>query len=136
MPRITSTLAFATFLAALAYVSASAQEAPATPPYGAQLEGFDHPYPVQRFGFTSQGEGLSMAYMDVAPKVAGNGRTVVLLHWQELARSRVERTIAVLSEAGYRMSSRWIRSASAPHQAGARHQFSFNQSSLPTRARC
>ena len=133
MPRITSTLAFATFLAALAYVSASAQEAPATTPYGAQLEGFDYPYPVQRFGFTSQGETLSMAYMDVAPKVAGNGRTVVLLHGKNFCGATWERTIAVLSEAGYRVV--------APDQIGfcasskpERYQFSFNQLAANTRA--
>ena len=33
--------------------------------YGAELEGFDYPYEVHRFQFTSQGTDLAMAYMDV-----------------------------------------------------------------------
>ena len=33
--------------------------------YGPRLEGFEYPGPVSRFSFTSQGETLEMAYMDV-----------------------------------------------------------------------
>jgi pimeloyl-ACP methyl ester carboxylesterase len=138
MPRVTSTLVFATLLAALVNASASAQEtsaqgATATPAYGEQLEGFDYPYPVQRFDFTSQGENLSMAYMDVPPKAAANGRTIVLLHGKNFCGATWERTIAALSEAGYRVV--------APDQIGfcasskpERYQFSFNQLAANSRA--
>src|ERR1700730_14624425 len=47
--------------------------------YGADLEGFDYPYEVHRFQFTSQGDEVFMAYMDVLPQQS-NGRTAVLLH--------------------------------------------------------
>lgn len=133
MTRTAATLAFATLLAALAGTSALAQETPATPAYGPQLEGFDYPYPVQRFDLASQGETLSMAYMDVAPKAAANGRTAVLLHGKNFCGATWERTIAVLSEAGYRVV--------APDQIGfcasskpERYQFSFNQLAANTRA--
>jgi len=33
--------------------------------YGSELQGFDYPWPVLHFRFTSQGEALDMAYMDV-----------------------------------------------------------------------
>src|ERR1700761_2107636 len=38
------------------------------PAYGPELEGFTYPVPVHRFDFTSQGEALHMAYLDVQPE--------------------------------------------------------------------
>jgi pimeloyl-ACP methyl ester carboxylesterase len=70
--------------------------------YGAQLEGFDYPYEVQRFQFTSQGADLSMAYMDVKPQQP-NGRTMVLLHGRNFCAATWETSIKVLSQAGYRV---------------------------------
>ena len=49
------------------------------PAFGPELQGFDYPWPVQHFRFTSQGDALDMAYMDVMP-AKPNGRTAVLLH--------------------------------------------------------
>lgn len=43
----------------------SAVAAPAAPVYGPELQGFAYPHPVQHFSFTSQGEPMEMAYMDV-----------------------------------------------------------------------
>lgn len=57
-----------------------AQPAVPSPSYGPELEGFDYPQPLHHFAFTSQGEALPMAYMDVAAAGAANGRTVVLMH--------------------------------------------------------
>lgn len=53
--------------------------AQAHPGYGGELEGFDYPHEVRCYEIQSQGQALSMAYMDVAP-TRPNGRTVVLLH--------------------------------------------------------
>lgn len=61
---------------ALACGPALASQAPV---YGERLEGFDYAYPVHYLDFTSQGQPLSMAYLDVAPKKA-NGRTILLMH--------------------------------------------------------
>jgi pimeloyl-ACP methyl ester carboxylesterase len=95
------------------------------PAYGPQLRGFDYPWPVAHFAFTSQGETLDMAYMDVKPP-APNGKIVVLLHGKNFCAATWQNTIAVLIERGYRVI--------APDQIGfckstkpAHYQFSFQQ---------
>ena len=70
-------------------------------PYGPELEGFDYPFPVQRHSLDSQGQVLSMAFMDVAPAVP-NGRTVVLLHGKNFCAATWGVTIARLAAAGFR----------------------------------
>lgn len=94
--------------------------------YGAQLEGFEYPFPVERFELTSQQQDLSMAYMDVKPTAKANGRTVVLLHGKNFCGATWEETIKVLSGEGYRVI--------APDQIGfcssskpRGYQFSFGQ---------
>ncbi|WP_347555850.1 alpha/beta hydrolase [Robbsia sp. KACC 23696] len=74
------------------------------PVYGAELQGFDYPYPVSYFHFASQRQQLSMAYMDVAPDPQkANGRTAVLLHGKNYCAATWGPTIGVLSKAGYRV---------------------------------
>ncbi|UPG90689.1 alpha/beta hydrolase [Luteibacter aegosomaticola] len=95
-------------VAALAFsvtFNASAADGPASAPvYGPELEGFDYPYPVQRFAFRSQRQDLQMAYMDV-PAAGGkaNGRTVVLLHGKNYCSATWGPTIGVLAKAGFRV---------------------------------
>ena len=67
----------------------------AEPVFGPELQGFDYPFPVKDFVFTSQGESLRMAYKDVAP-AAPNGRTVVLLHGKNFCVATWKETIKVL----------------------------------------
>ncbi len=95
------------------------------PAYGPELEGFDYPYPVHRYSFSSQGLALEMAYLDVAPVGAAIG-TAVLLHGKNFCAATWEATIKRLVEAGYRVV--------APDQVGfckstkpARYQYSFQQ---------
>ncbi len=99
--------------------------------YGPQLQGFDYPYPVSYFHFSSQGEALDMAYMDVKP-AHPNGRTVVLLHGKNFCAATWGATMRTLSEAGYRVI--------APDQIGfcksskpAHYQYSFQQLADNTR---
>lgn len=101
--------------------------------YGPQLEGFDYPHPIQRFELKSQGQALSMAFLDVAPTGKPNGRTVVLLHGKNFCAATWESTIAVLARGGYRVI--------APDQVGfcasskpEGYQFSFNQLAANTSA--
>lgn len=101
--------------------------------YGEQLQGFDYPHPIARFSVASQGQDLSMAYMDVAAKETPNGRTALLLHGKNFCGATWERTIAELSNAGYRIV--------APDQIGfcasskpRGYQFSFQQLAANTRA--
>ncbi|WP_232310296.1 alpha/beta fold hydrolase [Pseudoxanthomonas mexicana] len=102
------------------------------PRYGARLEGFDYPRPVQTFAFTSQAQPLEMAYLDVAP-AKPNGRTVVLLHGKNFCAATWESAIEALAGAGFRVV--------VPDQIGfcksskpQRYQYSFGQLAANTRA--
>ena len=105
----------------------------ATPTYGPRLEGFAYPHPVHTFAFDSQRQGLAMAYLDVAPTGAANGRTVVLLHGKNFCAATWASTVAALSTHGYRVL--------APDQVGFcksskpdAYQFSFAQLAANTHA--
>ena len=100
--------------------------------YGPQLEGFEYPHEVKHFVFVSQGQPLSMAYLDVAPSNPGKG-TVVLLHGKNFCAATWESAIAALVAAGYRVI--------APDQVGfcksskpPAYQFSFGQLAFNTHA--
>jgi pimeloyl-ACP methyl ester carboxylesterase len=115
-----------------AAVAPAVSQPPGPAAYGPQLEGFDYPYPVSYYTFTSQGTDLQMAYIDVPPAGAARG-TVVLLHGKNFCAATWEATIQVLSEAGYRVV--------APDQVGfcksskpEHYQFSFPQLARNTRA--
>ena len=103
-----------------------------SPSYGPELEGFDYPFPVRQFAFTSQGQDLHMAYMDVAAAAPERG-TAVLLHGKNFCGATWEATIKVLSAAGYRVI--------APDQIGFcksskpfGYQFTFQQLARNTQA--
>lgn len=106
--------------------------AEAEPVYGAELEGFDYAYPTNHFGFVSQGQPLSMTYLDVSPKVE-TGPPIVLLHGKNFCAGTWAATIAALVNAGHRVI--------APDQIGfckstkpQRYQFSFEQLANNTHA--
>jgi pimeloyl-ACP methyl ester carboxylesterase len=71
-------------------------------PLGIGLEGIDYPYPVHYFDLIIEGQPLRMAYMDVAPTTAPNGKTVVLLHGKNFTGEYWAHTIATLTSKGYR----------------------------------
>jgi pimeloyl-ACP methyl ester carboxylesterase len=109
----------------------SVTAAETTPTYGPELQGFDFPYPIQKFDFTSQGQPLSMGYIDVQPKGQANGRTAVLMHGKNFCGVTWQDSIDALSHAGYRVI--------APDQIGfctsskpAHYQYSFQQLALNT----
>jgi len=94
--------------------------------YGLELEGFAYPYPIRHHSFTSQQASMQMAFMDVAPSGAANGRTVVLMHGKNFCSATWELTIGALTRAGYRVV--------APDQIGfcasskpAHYQYTFQQ---------
>ena len=102
-----------------------AAPADASQAYGPELEGFDYPWPVSHFRFTSQGVAMDMAYLDVTPGKP-NGHVAVLLHGKNFCADTWENTITVLRQAGYRVI--------APDQVGfckstkpAHYEFSFQQ---------
>ncbi|AVF34177.1 alpha/beta fold hydrolase [Rahnella sikkimica] len=96
------------------------------PSYGPQLQGFDYPYPVKQYSFTSQGAPLQMGYLDVAPTGHKNGQTVVLMHGKNFCAATWGDTIRALALKGYRVI--------APDQIGfcsstkpGHYQYSFQQ---------
>lgn len=110
-----------------------ARAADPLPAYGAQLEGFEYPHRLRHFGFESQGQMLSMGYMDVRPTAEPNDRTVVLLHGKNFCGATWEGTITALTGAGYRVI--------APDQVGfcsstkpVGYQFSLGQLAANTHA--
>ena len=124
-PRTSTLLACAALSAVLVGSAAAQQPQEKAPAYGQELEGFDYPFPVQRFTFTSQRQSLQMAYLDVKPEHP-NGRAVVLLHGKNFCAATWETTIRDLAAAGYRVV--------APDQIGfcksskpAAYQFTFKE---------
>ncbi len=100
MARLLSLVAAACLACAGIGADASAADGPA---YGPRLEGFDYPWPVQVFDFTSQKQAMQMAYLDVAPSGTPNGRVAVLLHGKNFCAATWEDTITALSAAGWRV---------------------------------
>jgi pimeloyl-ACP methyl ester carboxylesterase len=124
--------ALGVLVAAVLSLPAGAARNDGGPRYGAQLQGFDYPWPVRHFRFISQGVALDMAYMDVMPATP-NGHTAVLLHGKNFCAATWQSTIVALREAGYRVI--------APDQIGfckstkpSHYQFSFQQLAANTRA--
>jgi pimeloyl-ACP methyl ester carboxylesterase len=72
-------------------------------PYGIGLEGFPYPHPVTMLALSEDDDALRMAYMDVAPTGAANGRTILLLHGRNFPSSYWEPVIGSLTDAGYRV---------------------------------
>ncbi len=102
-----------------------AQDSDDGPAYGPELQGYDYPYPVETYAFTSQRQQLAMRYIDVRPDHP-NGRVAVLLHGKNFCAATWEGTIAVLAIRGFRVI--------APDQIGfcksskpQAYQFTFRQ---------
>jgi pimeloyl-ACP methyl ester carboxylesterase len=124
--RLSAVLSFWALAGAIAFgATAPAVAADDAPAYGPELQGFEYPWPVSHFTFSSQRQTLDMAYMDVKPKTP-NGKVVVLLHGKNFCAATWQDTISVLSDRGYRVI--------APDQIGfcksskpERYQFTFQQ---------
>ncbi|HEY1121931.1 MAG TPA: alpha/beta hydrolase, partial [Haloferula sp.] len=88
------------------------------PALDAGLTDFKYPFEVQELPLKEQGHELKMAYMDVKPSAAANGRPVLLLHGKNFSGAYWERTAKELSGRGFRVI--------LPDQIG------FGKSSKPT----
>jgi pimeloyl-ACP methyl ester carboxylesterase len=111
---------FVSVLAALVTL-ARAQDSSPGPTYdramGIALEELSYPYPVSFLPLVIEGHPSRMAYMDVAPTAAPNGRTAMLLHGKNFDSGYWGKTIASLAAHGFRVV--------VPDQIG------FNKSSKP-----
>ena len=103
-----------------------------TAAYGPELQGFQYPYPVKVFEFSSQQQSVHMAYMDLRP-ASPNGRSAVLLHGKNYCGATWYNTMVILVAAGYRVI--------APDQIGfckstkpAQYQYTFQQLASNTHA--
>jgi pimeloyl-ACP methyl ester carboxylesterase len=118
---------FIALLTAAALSGTAGAQTPAAPaaliqsadlaPLGIGLEGINYPYQVHYLDLTLEGQPVRMAYMDVPPAAAANGKTVVLLHGKSFSGDYWGHTIATLTGQGYRVI--------APDQIG------FGKSSKP-----
>jgi pimeloyl-ACP methyl ester carboxylesterase len=71
-------------------------------PLSITLEGYAYPYKVDFLPLHLEGQDLRMAYMDVMP-AHPNGKTVLLLHGKNFFGAYWSKTIAFLSEKGFRV---------------------------------
>ncbi|WP_131538413.1 alpha/beta fold hydrolase [Pedobacter nototheniae] len=81
------------------------------------LENVKYPYPIKYLPINTEGQDIKMAYMDVAPTIAPNGRTVILFHGKNFGGYYWGNVIKALTSNGYRVI--------APDQIG------FGKSSKP-----
>ena len=108
-------LCFAVCLAAGSSLAANAQP-PGQPAAPAQIatpadvqpgsinnEDVPYPYPVSFLAFTTYGQDVRMAYMDVPPAGQPNGRTVVLLHGMNFAGFYWAGPIEAIRKEGFRV---------------------------------
>ena len=72
-------------------------------PMSINAEDIAYPHPVRYLELTLHGEDVRMAYMDVHPDGAPNGRAVLLLHGMNWFGEYFRDTIAVLADAGFRV---------------------------------
>ena len=96
------------------------------------LADFDYPQPVHHYEFQSQGQSLTMAFMDVRPQQP-NGRTIVLLHGKNFCAATWEASIGPLRDVGYRVvvpDQIGFCKSSKPHA----YQFSLHQLAANTHA--
>ena len=91
----------------MATVSFAQEPPPSAPPdWGAMsinLEDVPYPPPVSYLPFTLEGQDVRMAYMDVKPEGAGNGKSIILLHGMNFFAEAWTDTIAILRKEGYRV---------------------------------
>lgn len=72
-------------------------------PLSISLKEYAYPYPVHFLDLQQEGQDLRMAYMDVKPKGAANGKVVVLLHGKNFTGAYWRDTIRFLTKHGYRV---------------------------------
>jgi pimeloyl-ACP methyl ester carboxylesterase len=101
LARASVLLASLCLIAAGAFAQEAKDDHP--PPLGIALEGVAYPYPVHFLDLTIEGQLLRMAYMDVAPATAANGKTVVFLHGKSFSGDYWADTIKLLTDKGYRV---------------------------------
>jgi len=79
-------------------------EFPAVPAQvGSALENYPAPFPVKYFSLTVEGQSARLAFMDVPPAGAANGRTAVLFHGKNFFGDYWRDTGQLLAKNGWRV---------------------------------
>ncbi|HYQ81999.1 MAG TPA: alpha/beta fold hydrolase, partial [Anaeromyxobacteraceae bacterium] len=100
----------------LAPLALALQLLAAAEPLGTALEGLPAPFPVRWLPATVEGRDVRLAWFDVAPTGAANGRAVLLLHgknfwgdaWADVARALAAKgyRVVVPDQLGFGRSSK------------------------------
>lgn len=90
-------------LAVLQTASVAGGEADEPKALGIAIEAYPYPWPVHFLPLKIEGQELRMAYMDVPPSVAANGRVVVLMHGKNFGGYYWRGVAEALAAAGYRV---------------------------------
>jgi pimeloyl-ACP methyl ester carboxylesterase len=72
-------------------------------PLGIALEEYPYPWTVHFLPLEIEGQDLRMAYMDVPPTIAANGRVIVLMHGKNFGGYYWREVAQWLAERGYRV---------------------------------
>lgn len=67
------------------------------------LENVKYPYPVKFLPLSTEGQDIKMAYMDVAPTIAANGKTAILFHGKNFGGYYWGNVVKALTAIGYRV---------------------------------
>lgn len=89
-------------LAFILFVFSQAQ-AQKTDTLSITLDNVKYPYPVKYFPINTEGQDIKMAYMDVAPTSAANGKTAILFHGKNFGGYYWGNVIKALTNIGYRV---------------------------------
>ena len=108
MHRLTTSSVLAIALVAVSAVASAQPRPPASPPaswgpISINMEEVEYPHPVKFVNMQLFGQDVRMAYMDVAPTGAANGKVVVLLHGGSYYGWYWKSQIQALTAAGYRV---------------------------------
>jgi len=90
-------------LIAISFLTFSALHAQKIDTLSITLENVKYPYPIKYLPLTVEGQDIRMAYMDVAPTTAANGRTVMLFHGKNFGGYYWGHVIRALAGNGFRV---------------------------------
>ena len=90
-------------LIAISFLILNYSKAQKTDTLSITLESVKYPYPVKFFPIHTEGQDIKMAYMDVSPTGAANGKTAILFHGKNFGGYYWGNVIKALTTIGYRV---------------------------------
>ncbi len=90
-------------LIAVSFLIINQSKAQKTDTLSITLESVKYPYAVKFFPIHTEGQDIKMAYMDIAPTSAANGKTAILFHGKNFGGYYWGNVIKALTAIGYRV---------------------------------